>query len=226
MYTHKEFKENIFLLMDNSPYKWASKNGISRSIIDQIKKGFLGAEALCVLSKALDKSIDWLLTGEEPSGRNSALHENEQDGKAGGTGTIRESDQTFGTSKAFPSIRIPIVTIAGANTDLGGTAFYPCEPPYEYKTVENCRSVEVSGDSMSPAIMDGQTVIYSEEDSVKNGDLAFAILTDGSQLIKKYHKDEKSGIIVFQSINPRDNEQVLTKEKEIRELYKVVGVLF
>ena len=170
---------------------------------------------ICSFATKHSLSINWLLTGEEPFGSNDMLH-----------GNVREPEPTYNTSKAFPSIRIPIVTIAGANTDLGRTAFYPCEPPYEYKTVENCRSVEVSGDSMSPAIMDGQTVIYSEEDSIKNGDLAFAILTDGSQLIKKYHKDEKSGIIVFQSINPRDNEQVLTKGKDIRELYKVVGVLF
>ena len=191
--------------------------GVSPSLVSDFISEDHGTyyKRIAKFAKKHKVSVDWLLTGEEPFGNNDKFH-----------GSVRELEPTDKTSEAFPSIRIPIVTIAGANTDLGGTAFFPCEPPYEYKIVENCRSVEVSGDSMSPAIMDGQTVIYSEEDSIKNGDLAFAILTDGSQLIKKYHKDEKSGIIVFQSINPRDNEQVLTKEKEIRELYKVVGVLF
>jgi len=190
-------------------------------------KSQITLQALECLSNAYNISADWIITGKKPDIAKNTVAENQSEySKADDTLTTFEPDQTFGIPEDLPSVRIPIVTECGANTDLDSTAFYPCELPYEYITFENCRSVRVTGKSMEPIVLDGQRIIFSKTDQVNNGDTAFITLKGGTQLFKKYHKDEKSCMVILNSVNQSGFEPFLIKEDQIEFIYKVVGVLY
>lgn len=201
----KTFKQRILDCIDGqSPTPWGLSIGLGNGVITRIFKydKIPAWKHLVTISKALDKSINWLLTGEERMGGKASPKDNSV------------------------NITLPIVTECGANSDTGRTAFYPCELPYENITFENCKAVRVSGNSMSPVAMHGQKILYSETEQVSDGDLVFVKLKDGSQLLKKYHKNKEHGLVVLHSVNNHGNKPILKKEKQIVFMYRVVGVRF
>jgi len=123
-------------------------------------------------------------------------------------------------------IDIPIVSSTGATDDLGKTYFTPYEPPYKKISFKNCKAVVVESNSMAPIAYKGQKIIYCEDASIKNGDLVFVKLRDGSQIFKRYYKNHDS-IISLQSVNVAEaHEPIVKKDKDIEFCYKVVGVSF
>ena len=209
-------------------YGFELKKLVGENTILSIMRGAdIGASKAYRVAKALNITVEELVTGNEPSIAKNTIAENQSEySRTDDTTTISEPDQTFGIPEDLPSVRIPIVTECGANTDLGSTAFYPCELPYEYITFENCKSVRVTGKSMEPVVLDGQRIIFSKTDQVNNGDTAFITLMGGTQLFKKYHKDEKSGMIILSSVNQNRYEPFVIKEDQIEFIYKVVGALY
>ncbi len=72
------FSDRILsLLGDTKPTPWGLSIGLHNGLIDRIfRQGIIPrAEYLLKISHALNVSIDWLLTGEEPAGKSGELSE-------------------------------------------------------------------------------------------------------------------------------------------------------
>ena len=75
---HDTFSDRILsLLGDKKPTPWGLSIGLNNGLIDRIfRQGIIPrAEYLLKISHALNVSIDWLLTGEEPAGKSGELSE-------------------------------------------------------------------------------------------------------------------------------------------------------
>lgn len=104
---------------------------------------------------------------------------------------------------------------------------YDVVQPVEFISFKGCKALIVEGDSMSPVAFHGQKIIYSEEDTVKDGDLVFCKLESGDSYFKRYFKDKKNGLITLQSVNPSAPfAPISIKETETEFIYKIVGVRF
>jgi len=123
--------------------------------------------------------------------------------------------------------KIPIVSSAGPTDEFGNPKFYAFEPPYKTIPINNCKAVILDSNSIAPIAYKGQKIIFSETESINNGDLVFIKLKNGDQLFRRYHKNYKNNTITLQDINPSvAHEPVLLNENEIQSCYKIVGVLF
>jgi len=123
-------------------------------------------------------------------------------------------------------VKIPVVSMAKGD-DMDGFEFEQLEAhEYTYIDFKNCKAVQLRGNSMAPLAYDGQKVIYSEGETVKEGDLVFVSIKKRGQFFKRYHKDAKSGIITLLSINIANHGPITTRADEIEFMYKVVGVKF
>lgn len=124
------------------------------------------------------------------------------------------------------NVKIPVVSMA-KGTDIGGFEFQQLEPhEYEYIDFTGCKAVRIRGSSMAPLAYDGQRVIYSEKDVVRDGDLVFIAIKGKGQFFKRYHKDATNSIVTLLSINIANHGPLNTKTKDIEFMYKVVGVKF
>ncbi len=84
--------------------------GVSPSLVSDFISEDHGTyyKRIAKFAKKHKVSVDWLLTGEEPFGRSTALHENGQDGKTGDTLTVREPNSTYETPVLSPEEQLNI----------------------------------------------------------------------------------------------------------------------
>ena len=123
--------------------------------------------------------------------------------------------------------KIPIISSVGPTDEFGNPKLYAFEPPYQTIPLANCKAVIVESNSLAPLVYKGQKIIFSETESVNNGDLVFIKLKNGERLFKGYYKNHKNNMLTLQSINSSvAHEPVLLNENEIQSCYKIVGVLF
>ena len=78
---------------------------------------------------------------------------------------------------------------------------------------------------MSPLAFKGQYIIFSEEEPLEDGCLAFVKIKGGQTLFKRYH--ERGEQILLTSINATVVQApILVQRVEIEFAYRVVGIRF
>ena len=133
-----------------------------------------------LLAKALNVNVEWLMGADIPM---TYFKE------------VRSSDHN-------PAVRIPVLGRVAAGIPINAveeTIDWE-EIPAEMAGSDEYFGLRIKGDSMSPRIMDGDTVIVRRQDDADTGDIVIAIVNGDDGVCKKLRKID-SGIMLI-SLNP------------------------
>ena len=133
-----------------------------------------------LLAKALNVNVEWLMGADIPM---TYFKE------------VRSSDHN-------PAVRIPVLGRVAAGIPINAveeTIDWE-EIPAEMAGSDEYFGLRIKGDSMSPRIMDGDTVIVRRQDDADTGDIVIAIVNGDDGVCKKLKKTD-SGIMLI-SLNP------------------------
>lgn len=133
-----------------------------------------------LLAKALNVNVEWLMGADIPM---TYFKE------------VRSSDHN-------PAVRIPVLGRVAAGIPINAveeTIDWE-EIPAEMAGSDEYFGLRIKGDSMSPRIMDGDTVIVRRQDDADTGDIVIAIVNGNDGVCKKLRKTD-SGIMLI-SLNP------------------------
>lgn len=133
-----------------------------------------------LLAKALNVNVEWLMGADIPM---TYFKE------------VRSSDHN-------PAVRIPVLGRVAAGIPINAveeTIDWE-EIPAEMSGSDEYFGLRIKGDSMSPRIMDGDTVIVRRQDDADTGDIVIAIVNGDDGVCKKLRKTD-SGIMLI-SLNP------------------------
>lgn len=133
-----------------------------------------------LLAKALNVNVEWLMGADIPM---TYFKE------------VRSADHN-------PAVRIPVLGRVAAGIPINAveeTIDWE-EIPAEMAGSDEYFGLRIKGDSMSPRIMDGDTVIVRRQDDADTGDIVIAIVNGDDGVCKKLRKTD-SGIMLI-SLNP------------------------
>lgn len=133
-----------------------------------------------LLAKALNVNVEWLMGADIPM---TYFKE------------VRLADHN-------PAVRIPVLGRVAAGIPINAveeTIDWE-EIPAEMAGSDEYFGLRIKGDSMSPRIMDGDTVIVRRQDDADTGDIVIAIVNGDDGVCKKLRKTD-SGIMLI-SLNP------------------------
>ena len=99
------------------------------------------------------------------------------------------------------------------------------EQPYREMRTIHLPGVTVQGNSMAPVILHGQHPIIDPKASASDGDIVLVRLTDGRVLCKRYYEDRRHGLAILDS-DGQGHPPMNVAERDVAEIYKVVGVFF
>ncbi len=133
-----------------------------------------------ILAKALNVNVEWLMGADIPM---TYFKE------------VRPADHNA-------AVRIPVLGRVAAGIPINAveeTIDWE-EIPAEMAGSDEYFGLRIKGDSMSPRIMDGDTVIVRRQDDADTGDIVIAIVNGDDGVCKKLRKTD-SGIMLI-SLNP------------------------
>lgn len=133
-----------------------------------------------LLAKALNVNVEWLMGADIPM---TYFKE------------VRSVDHN-------PAVQIPVLGRVAAGIPINAveeTIDWE-EIPAEMAGSDEYFGLRIKGDSMSPRIMDGDTVIVRRQDDADTGDIVIAIVNGDDGVCKKLRKTD-SGIMLI-SLNP------------------------
>lgn len=133
-----------------------------------------------LLAKALNVNVEWLMGADVPMAYFKEVHSAEHN----------------------PAVRIPVLGRVAAGIPINAveeTIDWE-EIPAEMVGSDEYFGLRIKGDSMSPRIMDGDTVIVRRQDDADTGDIVIAIVNGDDGVCKKLRKTD-SGIMLI-SLNP------------------------
>ena len=133
-----------------------------------------------LLAKALNVNVEWLMGADVPMAYFKEVRSVEHN----------------------PAVRIPVLGRVAAGIPINAveeTIDWE-EIPAEMVGSDEYFGLRIKGDSMSPRIMDGDTVIVRRQDDADTGDIVIAIVNGDDGVCKKLRKTD-SGIMLI-SLNP------------------------
>lgn len=133
-----------------------------------------------LLAKALNVNVEWLMGADIPMT------------------CFKEAS----SSEHKAAVRIPVLGRVAAGIPINAieeTIDWE-EIPAEMAGSDEYFGLRIKGDSMSPRIMDGDTVIVRRQDDADTGDIVIAIVNGDDGVCKKLRKTD-SGIMLI-SLNP------------------------
>lgn len=142
-----------------------------------------------LLAKALNVNVEWLMGADVPMAYFKEVHSAEHN----------------------PAVRIPVLGRVAAGIPINAveeTIDWE-EIPAEMVGSDEYFGLRIKGDSMSPRIMDGDTVIVRRQDDADTGDIVIAIVNGDDGVCKKLRKTD-SGIMLI-SLNPAYDPMVFDR---------------
>jgi transcriptional regulator with XRE-family HTH domain len=175
--------------------------GVGVSAISRVEANQLNVSAahLRNLSRALGTTMEYLLGGDPESGL---------------------------PKERVVDIIIPVENRAAGDPQANVNWEQPLvdEPPVRF--TGQLRAARICGDSMAPLAYDGQYVVYSLTEPVKDGDLVIASCpSTRAQIFKRYRKP-REGWAILESIR-WDMPAMLYEDASLEgRMFKVIGVRF
>ncbi|MBI4843446.1 MAG: helix-turn-helix domain-containing protein [Nitrospirae bacterium] len=178
--------------------KLAKQLGIAYPTLNKYENGHRipDAELLSRISKILDCDPGWLLSGEDMNLENLPKPKN------------------------TPIFSTPVLSKIPAEFPKNATkeiASYICAQDIP----DGAYSIIMKGESMSPALRDGDYVIFLPGEAVKDGDVTVVLNEWGETTLKRYRKKDDEVFLI--SDNPE--YPVVTMQKSFRIIGKAIGAL-
>lgn len=190
----------------------ADKAGVVARTLQRWEKGEQVPDGVAItkMAKATGVHPHWLLTGEGEMYATPSRPAN-----------VFKLPQTFRKKSALVELPLVAAVPAGKLT----TSFHP-DYVEDYIPVDDIKdpqafALKVKGNSMSPRIEDGDTVVVSPAQEPHNGDIC-VVRVDGEDTLKKV-KFEGSYIHLV-PLNP-DFEPVTVKKRDVNFVWKVVKLI-
>ncbi|MBI4620609.1 MAG: helix-turn-helix transcriptional regulator [Desulfobacterales bacterium] len=189
--------------------EFADTSGISQGYLANVEAGRYkpDGDILIRIANKFIINLDWLLTGE-----------GEME-KAVGPPIIAEHQAPYTIPGAIPVRTIPVL----GRVPAGFPDQVPVQEIIEYISCPDAQSgsyaLIIKGDSMSPAIKDGDYVLFIPDGNINNGDVIVVNDEWGDSMIKRYR--ERDGDILLTSDNPEYPS--FSPNEHYRIIGKVVG---
>ena len=97
------------------------------------------------------------------------------------------------------------------------------EIPKMWTTQGSFFGLVISGDSMSPYFIDGDTVIVKKQNVAENGDIVIALVNGNDACCKKYYRNSNG--VTLHSLNPTYEPMVFSPEEVDSLPVQVLGVV-
>ncbi len=218
--------ENFALLSDRIKYLMRVRNiGISdlaraggvkpssaTAWINGVSKNFR-AEVALELSKNLDVSLDWLVTGKGIPEQEDvvALSDREDDNEHA---FIKEYEIKFACGDGFTPTYEEITSSIPAAYRRSWFASKGVKP-------ENCKRFKIYGCSMEPLLYDGDTVMVDLSDTEVRANRVYALIINDELKVKRLVPLLKGGLVV-KSDNPEVKDEEFSKD-DTTDYIKILG---
>ena len=190
----------------------AEKIGVVARTLQRWEKGDQVPDGISItrIAKATHVHSNWLLTGE---GEKYAVA-----AKPGNVFPLPEAGR-----KRVKLVNLPLISAVPAGKVA--TLFHP-DYVDDYVTVDGVKdpqafALKVKGNSMAPRIEDGDVVVVSPQEEVRNGDIC-VVRVDGEDTLKRV-KFEGNYLHLI-PINP-EFEPATVKKKDVDFVWKVVKLI-
>lgn len=204
-----KLKERLLdIIGDEEPYKWASRNGISKSTLHNVlnKEGNPRADQLLKMSKATGRPIEWLLTGDGPMKRDEAE-------------VIGE--YTTGKDLGDEFVLVPRYEVAAS---AGGGAMVHSEQIVDHLafrsewvrnaldvSVQALALISVKGDSMEPTLSNGDLILVDTGTNKVEDNAIYVLRYNGSLMVKRIQR-KITGTLIIKSDNVVYEPETVTGE--------------
>lgn len=198
---------------------FASRTSLSPSYINTLEKIYnpktgkpysITTDVAVELAKAMNMSIEDLL---------SKLNDNQ--------GFIVNADEWNNTDEfGNPIAHIPILGTVKAGYNYLARENHIGSVDVEKSLVGNGQdyfALKVHGDSMSPALIEGDIVIIKKQDDFESGDIVVALINGDEATIKKAKKNDNS--ILLQPLNPSYEPLIFTNEEMKSIPVTIIGIV-
>ena len=166
------------------------KSDLSQYVNGKVKPG---QTKLTAMGIALNVSEGWLMGLDVPRERTCAAKDND-------VNVSRFAEPAIASKSASVRINVLGRVAAGIPIDAVEEIIDWEDIPAEMAKNGEYFGLRIKGDSMSPRIMDGDTVIVRRQDDAETGDIVIAIVNGYDGVCKRLKKSE-SGIMLI-SLNP------------------------
>lgn len=194
-----------------STYKdLADKLGVSQSSIDSWRsRGAVPEKNLLKTSQMCGVSIDWLETGEELKTQDASEHQS-------GTVIVNYFEDVY-ASAGYGNINHELQS---SKMEFDKNFL---ENILNIKKFEKLDIIRVVGDSMLPAIRDGEYIIVEREGEARSGDTVIANV-DGELYVKRLHKLPFSKYLRLESENSEYPPIALDTDEKL-EAFSIIGIV-
>lgn len=199
-----QFAKRLRIAMDDNGFRQADIiriTGLSSSHISQYLSGKRNPkqENIYLLASALGVNPMWLMGKDETDNNH----------------IVPKADTTGNT------IRIPILGTVAAGYNYFAEQNYIGELQAESHGGEELFALQIKGDSMSPRIMEGDTVIVSKTAKIDTGDIVIALVDGEEATCKKLQKF--TGCVALVPLNPNYQPMFFSDEQIETLPVKILG---
>lgn len=213
------YEHFVQLLQENdmTPYKLSKEIGISQSTFSDWKRGKATPkqDKLQKIADYFNVQVDWLAGDSEFRTKEEWLHHLDN------TTDLDKLRSDIRKYKNGQIINVLGEVAAGIPIEAIENIVDTEEITEELAKTGNFFGLRIKGDSMSPRIAEGDTVIVRKQDTAESGEVVIALVNGDSATCKRLMKYEE-GISLI-SFNPTYEPMEYTNEQILRLPVKIIG---
>lgn len=189
--------------------------GLSSGSTSKWKDKLPGQSSLIKLSKYFNVTTDYLTGQSEYKTQEEALRHFES--------IVDESALASDVLRIERGMEIPVLGQVAAGTPIFAEENYidTEEISTELAAIGEFFGLKIKGDSMSPRIMEGDTVIVRQQDDAESGDVVIVLINGDSATCKRLMK-YKEGISLL-SFNPAYKPMTFSNKEIEEKPVKIIG---
>lgn len=191
--------------------------GLSTGITSKWKDKLPGQPSLVKISRYFNVSVDYLTGESEYKTKTEEMLQHIDD-----IADLPELRNQIREAR-LGDIQIPVLGEVAA-----GVPIFASENYIDYEVISNemakngsCFGLKIKGDSMSPRIMEGDTVIVRQQDDAESGDIVIVLINGDTATCKRLMKYSE-GISLI-SFNPAYEPMTFTNKEILEKPVKIIG---
>lgn len=191
--------------------------GLSTGITSKWKDKLPGQPSLVKISRYFNVSVDYLTGESEYKTKTEEMLQHIDD-----ITDLPELRNQIREARLGDK-QIPVLGEVAA-----GVPIFASENYIDYEVISNemaksgsCFGLKIKGDSMSPRIMEGDTVIVRQQDDAESGDIVIVLVNGDSATCKRLMKYQE-GISLI-SFNPAYEPMTFTNKEILDKPVKIIG---